>query len=295
MAIKVGCFALINPFTILENQLKQIKSWGIGYADITDNTDGACLGNEFGFTSVASLDANPFDLKRMFDNHGLVITSVCAHSNLLDPVAPWRYGTLQIIKAIRMAASIGVEHVITTEGEPSTPFGKALSDEEALFTIREKLYEPLRIAEDLGVKVLLEPHGHITDSVKHLEHLLDACNSDALGINLDTGNLWLGGGEPLELIKKLGSKIMHVHWKDMPADMIPNRGKIFGCGMATIPLGTGVVGIEAIYKALLDTGFDGYTTLEIAGEKAVLNSVAYLNALENKCSMVKEEQLVNEV
>src|SRR4028119_288815 len=282
MPITVGCFALINPFQTLDKQLAQIKSWGIKYADITDNTDGACLGAEFGFTSVASLDANPFDLKRMFEAAGLTISSVCAHANLLDPTAPWRYGTAQIIKAIRLAATIGVKHVVTTEGEPSTSFGKCLSINNAIFSITEKLNEPLRLAEDLGVHVLLEPHGHITDSVDNMERLIDACNSRALGVNLDTGNLWLGGGEPLEMIKRLGSKIEHVHWKDMPAEMEASRGKIFGCGMALIPLGTGVVGIKEIYKALVSAGFDGHTTLEVAGEEAVLKSYEYLQNLEKE-------------
>lgn len=75
MTIKVGCFALIDPFSVLDHQLERIQGWGFKYADVTDNTDGACLGVEFGFTAVASLDANPFDLKRMFEKHGLTITS----------------------------------------------------------------------------------------------------------------------------------------------------------------------------------------------------------------------------
>ncbi|MDN3688247.1 sugar phosphate isomerase/epimerase family protein [Cyclobacterium jeungdonense] len=279
MAIKIGCFALINPFQTLDKQVKQIKEWGFNYADITDNADGACLGSHFGFNAVASLDANAFDLKRLFESNGITITSVCAHATLLDPSAPWRYGTSQIVKAIRMAASIGVKHVITTEGDTHTEFGKSLTTDEGIFLMREKLHEPLRMAQDYGVKILLEPHGHLTDSVSTMEKIIDACNSDALGINLDTGNMWLGGGDPVEMIHKLGSKIEHVHWKDLPEEYMEERGKIFGCGMALIPLGKGVVGIENIYEELVKAGFDGYSTLEVAGEEAVLESYNYLKAL----------------
>jgi inosose dehydratase len=279
MSIKVGCFALINPFQTLDKQLSQIQTWGFKFADVTDNTDGACLGAEFGFTAVASLDANPFDLKRMFEEKGIEITSVCAHANLLDPAAPWRYGTAQIMKAVRLASAIGVKHVITTEGEPQTFFGHNLSVEEALFTIAEKLYEPLRLAEDMGVKILLEPHGHITDSIDHMGKLIERIDSSALGINLDTGNLWLGGGDPVAFIKRFGHKIEHVHWKDMPADMIEKRGKIFGCGMATIPLGTGVVDIKGAFEELQKIDFNGFTTLEVAGEQAVLESYRFLQSL----------------
>ena len=279
MAIKVGCFALINPFSPLESQLDQIKEWGFSCGDLTDNSDGACLGVEYGFTALASLDANPFDIKRMFEARGLGLSSICAHANLLDPAAPSRYGTSQIIKAVKIAGAIGVKHVITADGEPKTPFGKSLTTAEAVFSIAEKLYEPLRFAEDYGVKLLIEPHGHITDSVKLMGEVLDRCNSEALGINLDTGNLWLGGGDSIEMIEKFGSKIDHVHWKDLPQEMVVKRGTQFGCGMTLTALGDGVIDIEAIYHALVKAGFDGYSTLEIAGEEAVLKSFAFLKKL----------------
>ena len=279
MAIKVGCFALIDPFSTLDHQLSRIKSWGFKYADVTDNSDGACLGVHYGFTAVASLDANPFDLKRMFDKYGLTISTYCAHANLLDPAAPWRYGTAQIIKAVRAAAAIGVKHVVTSEGDPHTEFGHNLTEAEALFSIREKLYEPLRVAADHGVKILLEPHGRYTGSIDWMEKILELCNSSALGVNMDTGNSWLGGTDPVEMVRRLGSQIEHVHWKDMPADLEPKRGTIYGTGMTLVALGSGAVDIKGVYRELVKAGFDGYSTLEIAGDEAVTKSYQYLRSL----------------
>jgi inosose dehydratase len=46
-----------------------------------------------------------------------------------------------------------------------------------------------------------------------------------------------------------------------------------------IPLGTGVVDIKGIYDELVKVGFDGYTTLEVAGDEAVLQSYEYLKSL----------------
>lgn len=275
--MKIGCFALVQPFRPLDAQLAQIAKWGFKYADVTDNSDGASLGTEFGFSAVASLDSNPHDLRRQFAQHGLEITSWCAHANLLDPCAPWRFGSPQLIKAIRAAALIGVKHVITTEGEPSTDFGRQLTADERLFTIREKLYEPLRLADDLGIKLLLETHGPVSDDPRMLERLIDACDSSSLALNLDTGNLWLGGGDPVAFVKKFGPLIEHVHWKDMPAHLENERGTHFGCGMGTIALGEGAVGILKVVEELQRIGFDGYTTLEVTGESTVLASLAYLN------------------
>jgi len=274
--MNIGCFALVAPFQPLAAQLEQIQAMGFAHADVTDNTDGACLGVEFGFTALASLDANPHDLRRLFEKHGITPTSFCAHANLLDPSAPWRYGSAQIIKAVRAAAAMGLKHVITTEGEPKTQFGESLSEDEQVFAIAEKLAEPLRVAEDFGVKLLFEPHGPVSTSIAKTERVLDRCASPALGLNLDTGNCWLGGTDPLDYIRAFGSRIEHVHWKDMPAELEPERGQRFGCGMATIPLGDGAVGIPSVVEALKAAGFDGDTTLEIAGEDAVRTSAARL-------------------
>lgn len=279
MSITIGCFALVDPFRTLDHQLDRIRDWGFRYADVTDTGDGGTLGNHFGFSAVASLDANPHDLRRLFGERGLEITSFCAHSDLLDPSAPWRYGTSQIIKAVRAAAAIGVEHVITTEGEPATEFGRGLSHDEAVLLIAEKLYEPLRVAEDHGVRILLESHGPYTGTLDGMDAILERVDSPALGVNFDTGNSWLGGTDPVEFVRTFGERIEHVHWKDLGAEWEASRGRIFGCGMSTIPLGQGVVDIEGAYRALVAAGFDGHSTLEVAGDEAVLGSADFLQTL----------------
>ena len=275
--MKIGCFALVQPFLPVAEQLKLIKEMGVDYADVTDNHDGGSLGAEYGFAETVSLDSHPSKIKQMAADAGVELTAFCAHANLLDPPSPDIYSTNQIIKAIRLAADCGIDHVITTEGDPKTDFGHNLTTEERIFAIAERLYEPIRWAKELGVELLIEPHGIVTDHVDHMEQLLQKLgNEDTVGICLDTGNSWLGGAEPIDYVKRLGNRIKHVHWKDMPEDMIPNRGKQYGCGMAVIPLGDGVIDIPAIVNELKKVGFDGATTLEIAGEENVKISIERL-------------------
>ena len=264
--MKIGCFALMEPFTPMRRQFEVIRSLGFDYADLTDNHDGATLGTEYGFAASFSLDSHPATILDMTREFRLTLTSVCAHANLLDPTAPDRYGSHEIIKAIKLAHLLGVKQVITTEGDPKTEFGHNLTDAERIFSIREKLHEPVRWAEQLGIELLLEPHGMLTDTVDGMQRLLDALGHEqTMGVNLDTGNSWLGGGDPLQFVKVFGKRIKHVHWKDMPETWIPRRGLQFGCGMGVIPLGDGVVCIRAIVDALGEIGFDGPTTLEVAG------------------------------
>jgi inosose dehydratase len=275
--MKIGCFALVDPFQVLDHQLERIAGMGFKYADVTDNHPGGLLGREFGFSATVSLDDNPRDVVRLFARHGLTITTVCAHANLLDPSASSRYGTAEIIKAVKLAALMGVKHVVTCEGEPSTAWGKALSREHAIFIASEKLHEPVRLATDLGVDVLLEPHGPLTDTVEGVEGILQALGTPAsLGVNMDTGNCWLGGSDPVQFAEHFKDKIRHVHWKDLPKEFEKKRGKEFGCGFSPIALGEGVIDIAGAYKILKDVE---YCTLEIAGDDNLKKSVRYLESL----------------
>lgn len=273
----VGCFALVEPFQSMARQFQAIAELGVEYADVTDNHNGGMLGAEYGFTASVSLDAHPARIREMAEAAGITLTSVCAHANLLDPPAPETYGTSEIIKAVRLARLLGVRQVITTESEPKTDFAHALSPSEWLLLIREKLYWPVRWAAELGIELLIEPHGPVTDTVDGMAAILEALgHEENVGVCLDTGNSWLGGSEPLDYVKTFGKRIRHVHWKDMPAEMEAERGTMTGTGMAIIPVGEGVVGIEAIVKALLEIGFDGPTTLEVAGAEAVKTSAERL-------------------
>lgn len=277
--MKVGCFALVDPFSPLEHQLERISALGFKYADVTDNHPGGLLGREFGFSATASLDDNPRDLNDMFARHGLTVTSVCAHANLLDASAPSRYGNAEVSKAVRLAAGMKVRDVITTEGEPKTDWGRGLTRDEQVFVIAEKLYEPVRLAEAMGVKLLLEPHGPVTGTIEGLGAVLDRLgHPDTVGVNLDTGNSWLAGTDPVEMAKVFRSRIWHVHWKDMPRDWSDKRGTIFGCGMAIIPLGAGVVDIKGVYDVVKNSPAE-HSTLEIAGDDNVLRSREFLKEL----------------
>lgn len=275
--MKIGCFALVEPFTGMARQFEVISEMGIKYADVTDNHNGGSLGVEYGFAASVSLDSHPAKVRAMAEAVGIELTAFCAHANLLDPAAPDVYGTMDIIKAIRLAALLGIKHVITTEGDPKTEFGHGLSKLEKIFSICEKLHTPIQWAEELGVQLLLETHGEVTDNVETMGEVLDKLgHEDSVGICLDTGNSWLGGAEPIDYVKKLGSRIKHVHWKDMAAEMEADRGKMFGCGMAVIPLGDGVIDIPEIVNGLKGIGFDGATTLEIAGPDNVKISLERL-------------------
>lgn len=278
--MKVGCFALVDPFSLLDHQLERIAGLGFRYADVTDNHPGGLLGREFGFSATASLDDNPADLLELFGRHGLTVTSVCAHANLLDPSSPARYATSEICKAVRLAAGMGVKHVITTEGDPKSNWGHRLTHGEKVFITAEKLFEPVRLAQALGVQILLEPHGVLTDSIDGMSAIIERLgNPENVGVNLDTGNSWLGGADPVAFARAFKGRIWHVHWKDLPADWEARRGTVYGCGFGPVALGEGVIDIAGVFAVLRDAPGLEYSTLEVGGDANVKKSYEYLKSL----------------
>jgi len=63
--------------------------------------------------------------------------------------------------------------------------------------------------------------------------------------------------------------------------MEAQRGTLYGCGMATIALGDGVIGIQKIVQALDAIGFAGATTLEIAGPDSVKSRSTPVSPIES--------------
>jgi inosose dehydratase len=278
--MKVGCFSNVEHGQSFEYQLKKISELGFKCADIAESHSYGFLGSTYDFVPAVSLDDNPFNIMRLFEKYGLELYDVCAHSNLLDPVNPAIFQTNEIMKAIKFAAALDLKYVITTEGEPKTKWGKSLSRNEALLVICDKLYEPLNMAKDYGINVLLEPHGPLTDSIDGLQAIIEKLGDpDNLKICLDTGNSWIGGADPVEMAKTFKERIQHIHWKDYPKEYEEMRGKVFGTGRAPMAIGDGIIDIESVFNILKDSKLIKHSTLEVGGEENLKRSYAYLKSL----------------
>jgi len=273
----IGLFLLIEPFASVEKQLIAAKEMGFKCADITDTNAGGSMLGSAGFSPTISLDENPFEVKRLFEKYGIKPATVCAHGTLLEPSSSGKYATAEIMKAVRLAADIGVKDIITTEGDPISEWARNLTYEQRVFTIAEKLYTPVKMAGDYGVRILLEPHGPITDSIKGLKDIFDMLgNPESIGVNLDTGNSWLGGTDPVEMAKVFKNKIHHIHWKDLGSEWIEKRGTQFGCGFSNIALGDGVIDIKGVCEVLKDAKIETSTLEIIAPKEILLKSASYL-------------------
>jgi sugar phosphate isomerase/epimerase len=74
-----------------------------------------------------------------------------------------------------------------------------------------------------------------------------------IGANIDTGNMAAQGGDPIQAIHMLGSRINHVHLKDVAA---------VGAHEC-VAIGTGIIDLPGVLSALQAVGYDGWLSIEI--------------------------------
>jgi inosose dehydratase len=92
--------------------------------------------------------------------------------------------------------------------------------------------------------------------------------SSDVDLCLDTGHLYLGGADPVQIAREAPGRVIHVHLKDVDAglaDQLRSGALTFDQavwrGLFT-PLGRGAVDIAGVIEVLERSGFEGWYVLE---------------------------------
>jgi sugar phosphate isomerase/epimerase len=75
----------------------------------------------------------------------------------------------------------------------------------------------------------------------------------------DTGHLALCGSDPVQTIRDLGNRCRYLHLKDIPANRVGNK---YAAGEKFCELGTGVLDLPGVIKALEDIRYEGWIMVE---------------------------------
>ena len=152
---------------------------------------------------------------------------------------------------------------------------------ERLMTI---LKEPVKRAEDLGIRLAMENHFDFT--CDEMLEMFETIDSPSFGMTFDTGNALRYGDDPAEAARKLAKYIFAIHFKDVapleggnPEDWFYN---------ACTPVGSGVIDVPALVGALDGAGYDGLWAIEFDyldpkfgdEQAALVQSFEYLRSLE---------------
>jgi len=124
-------------------------------------------------------------------------------------------------------------------------------------------------AAEMGVRSTFHHHaGTCIETPAEVARLLELTDPELLGICLDTGHYYYGGGDPVEFTRIHAGRIWHLHLKDVRAAVLEKvrRQKIgyldaIRAGVFS-ELGRGDVDLAGVVRELDRAGFDGWAVFE---------------------------------
>lgn len=227
--------------------------------------DGVSWIHGLGYQPHIALYQDPLLLRRKMEGYGVRFSQLDAAFPLSGRDGPL-YGVPYVLKSIPWASHAGCERIATTDGL-HRPEG--LSDEEAMELMRRSYGQIVEVAEAYRITVNIEVHGYFTTNPDMLERMLRFCDSSYLRLNLDTGNSFIAGRDPVDFCRRLQQSVNHVHVKDVsPSLAAVARGGQTGIAVSQSAIGDGVNAdnIRAILAILRDRGFTGVLSMECEGQ-----------------------------
>jgi inosose dehydratase len=140
--------------------------------------------------------------------------------------------------------------------------------------------------------------GAYVQAPEDVDRLMAETSPALVGLLFDTGHAYFGGaGDPVALLKKHVKRVVHVHCKDVRAEVVEmSRNRQWSFlqsvlnGAFTVP-GDGAIDFAAVLQTLRHAGYEGWLVVEAEQDPAVAPSYQYakkgyetLHALVEKLS-----------
>jgi sugar phosphate isomerase/epimerase len=193
------------------------------------------------------------DFNHQRERLGLSCSALDAHASLLLP----QIGVPYLKRAIDIAVEVDCPFVMSDEG----PVPEWMTLEQGLDLFCASLEAVVRHAQARGIRVAVELHNALTTQPACLEKLLARFSPAELGVNFDTGNSFLAGNDPVDFVRRVAARVVHVHVKDIPASQLPLRGRVTGTRTG-VAVGEGVVDLRGIIGVLREAGYGGVLSVE---------------------------------
>jgi inosose dehydratase len=227
--------------------------------------DGASWIHGLGYQPHVALYEDPLLLRWKMEKYGVRFSQVDAAYPLSGKDGPL-YGVPYVLKTIPWAKHAGCRRIATTDGLKKP---EGLSDDEALEMMKRSYGQIVEVAEAYEITINIEVHGYFTTNPEMLARMLQFCDSPFLRMNMDTGNTFIAGQDPVEFLKRFVDKVSHVHVKDVSESLAAAvRGEETGIAVSHCALGDGVNAgnIRRCLAILRNHGFDGVLSMECEGQ-----------------------------
>jgi inosose dehydratase len=237
---------------------------GIGYIEC-GSIDGVSWIHGLGYQPHIALWEDPLAVRLKMERLGVRFSQLDAAFPLSRREGA-TLGVEYVLRTIRWAHIAGCPRVDTTD-DRFRPEG--LTDRETLDQMRRIYADIVPVAERYGITVNIEPHGYFTTKPEFMAEMLAFVDSPFLRMNMDTGNTFIAGQDPVAFAERFKGSVNHVHLKDVSASMAAAAGgDLTGIALSHCAIGEGVnaVNIRRTVEILAAAGYDGVLSLECEGQ-----------------------------
>jgi len=236
------------------------KDHGLEYVEF-GTIDGDYFVEALGYNPHVPLHSDPLKLKSYLDSMGLKVSQLDAAYPMSSPEGQFR-GVPYTIRAIQFARAIGCPCVDTTDGGHKP---QGYTDKEVMALMKQYYRIVLEWAERYDVIINVEPHGPYTTNPDTMEQILSFFDTPYLRLNLDTGNTFIAGQDPVAFLRRFRHKLSHCHIKDVSKELADAvRGGLTGIATSVVAIGEGVNAdnIAGCIELLKQIKWDGVLSIE---------------------------------
>lgn len=242
--------------------------------------DGVSWIHGLGYQPHIALWEDPLQMRLKMDRLGIQFSQLDAAFPLSRPEGP-TLGVEYILRTLRWAHVAGCPRLDTTD-DRFQPRG--MTERECLEQMRKIYRHVIRYAELYKIVINIEPHGYFTTKPEFMEEMLAFTDSPYLGMNMDTGNTFIAGQDPVRFLEKFKRRVNHVHIKDVSPSLAGSaRGELTGIAVSHCAIGEGVnaENIRRCVDLLASSGYAGVLSLECEGQGGPMidRSLAWVRGL----------------
>jgi sugar phosphate isomerase/epimerase len=253
--------------------------------------DGASWIHGLGYQPHVAMYEDPVLLRKKMDRYGVRFSQVDAAYPLSGKDGPL-YGVPYVLRSLQWAKLAGCDRIATTDGLKKP---EGLSDGEAMALMRRSYEQILEVAEAYEIIINIEVHGYFTTDPERVAEMLDFVDSPYLRMNMDTGNTFIAGRDPVDFLRRLVHRVSHVHVKDVSQSLAAAvRGEETGIAVSHCALGDGVnaANIRQCLEILDEHRFTGVLSMECEGQGGPMieRSLAWLRQTLRELNIPVESQ-----
>lgn len=275
----LAVFAFATPAPKTFRDVAGVELYSFRETLKTDVDKGLKMAKDLGLKEVECFNFGPkftsaADLRKRMDTHGLRATGWAAD-----------FATLQnpskLKQAIADAKALGAPYVVTFWIDHDNKKGFTKADADKAIAVFNQAGKAVKAA---GLQFAYHVHGYEFQSYQNgtlFDYLYQNTDKSAVMFELDTFWSWWGGQDPVQFLKKYGSRTPLLHLKDCVKGVKGN--KTGGAPVEyDVPLGTGQVPIAAVLREAKKQGVKHYLIEDESANVpgSIGKSLAYLESIK---------------